>query len=278
MYGSKFGGKTMIVFYSLLALVIILLFYMRFEATLVETKHVKFTKNKKHLKIIQLSDIHINCLKVSANKVKRILQQEKPDLIIMTGDYITQQKHIPAFLTFLEIIKENHKIVASLGNHEYKAFLNDAVGLNKFIADINTLGITILQNTALSIEKNQKHYNIIGINDVNYSHHQIENVAPSKELKSTLNIGFSHNPDIVFELPQGNIDYLFCGHFHGGQIWAPFELEFKLMRKEKLCKMGIKHGLHKINGLLLYINRGLGNVFVPLRFLSRPEITVFYLP
>ena len=128
------------------------------------------------------------------------------------------------------------------------------------------------------MEKNSKRYNIIGIADMRYSHHNLEEAFRDCCRDSFLSLGFSHNPDIVLEIPKGRLDYLLCGHFHGGQIWAPFDLEFKVMRNEKLCKMGIKSGLHKINGINLYINRGLGNVVFPLRFLSRPEITVFYFP
>jgi len=38
--------------------------------------------------------------------------------------------------------------------------------------------------------------------------------------------------------------------------------------------MGITKGLHKFGDTILYINRGIGNVVLPLRFLSRPEITI----
>ena len=91
------------------------------------------------------------------------------------------------------------------------------------------------------------------------------------------NIAFSHNPDIVFKIPEGYVDYLLCGHFHGGQIWMPFNLEFRILRNEVLCKMGITRGAHKVKGINLYISRGLGNVCFPLRFLSTPEIAILYV-
>jgi predicted MPP superfamily phosphohydrolase len=56
----------------------------------------------------------------------------------------------------------------------------------------------------------------------------------------------------------------------------PWNLEFFLLRKDVLCKMGLRRGLHKVNDIKVYLNRGLGNVVVPFRFLSRPEITVIY--
>jgi predicted MPP superfamily phosphohydrolase len=104
-----------------------------------------------------------------------------------------------------------------------------------------------------------------------------ESILPSVQ-SNCINIAFSHNPDLTLSLPKGQVDYFLCGHFHGGQIWMPFNLEFRLMRSEKLCRMGYRRGFHKINGINIYINRGLGNVVFPFRFFSVPEIAVLQLP
>lgn len=267
----------MIYLYIFLA-VVILLAYMHFEAGWIEVRHMKFAKSSKAFKILQLSDIHINLLRVSPQKVKNIIADEKPDLIILSGDYIEKARDVDAFLHFLTYIRCGFKVMLVLGNHDYKAFDRDAEGLKRFIDRIESCGVEVLHNRCTCIEKNSKRYNIIGIDDIREG-----SPAPVKALKDCcsdafINIAFSHNPDIIFDLPKGKVDYLFSGHFHGGQIWAPFDMEFKLLRDDKLCKMGIKRGFHKLNGINLYINKGLGNVCFPLRFLSRPEITVYYFP
>jgi len=277
-----------------------MLLYMRFEAGWLKVDRVKFTLSNKGLKIIQLSDIHMKYLKVSAQKVKNVISREKPDIIIMTGDYIENQDQIDAFLHFLETIrtiKSDTVIYLCMGNHDYKAFDRNcgkyhrqfhckphghskyqSHNIEDFIQSIESLGVTVLYNRAVSYSKNSVKYNIIGFDDVNAGHPDINKALSFCAEDAFVNIAFSHNPDIIFQIPKGKVDYLFCGHFHGGQIWMPFHLEFNLLRKEKLCRIGINRGLHKLNGINLYINRGLGNVCFPLRFLSRPEITVFYLP
>jgi len=251
---------------------------MRFEASFVELTEVCFSKSKKGLTILQLSDIHMKFLKVSATKTKEIIDKQNPDIIIMSGDYIETANDVKNFLNFISVIKGRRPIYLCLGNHDYGAFDRNPEGLQNLMSQIEKLGVNVIHNKSVCIEKNNKKYNIIGLADFRSNKHDIAKALASKCKDADINIAFSHNPDIVFELPKGEVDYLFSGHFHGGQIWTPFGLEFKLLRDERLCKMGIKRGLHKVNGVNLYINRGLGNVVFPLRFLSRPEITVFHMP
>jgi len=251
---------------------------MSFEARWLEVKRIFFSKKADSLKVLHLSDIHIHRLEVDYKKIKSAIDSENPDIIIMSGDYIEKPGHVEKFLEFLDYIRGTHKIYFCFGNHDYEAFEKNDKLLEEFAERIEKRGIEILHNRSACIEKNSKKYNIIGIADIRYSHHDIGQALEDRCIDAVANIAFSHNPDVVLEIPEGKVDYLFCGHFHGGQIWAPFDLEFKLLRDEKLCKLGIKRGLHKINGMNLYISKGLGNVCFPLRFMSRPEITVFYMP
>jgi predicted MPP superfamily phosphohydrolase len=269
----------MVYLYSVLALAIIALAYMFFEAGFVELKKVVFCSNSSSLKVMLLSDIHINLLRVSPEKVKRIIDRERPDFIVMTGDYISRVSQLPRFYNFLDAIQDkSKKIYLCMGNHDYEAFLKDkSGGLEKYIKDVSNRGITVLHNDSECFVKNSRKYNLIGIADYRRGGTNVKMALNNCCKEASKNIAFSHNPDVVLEIPEGKVDYLFCGHFHGGQIWLPFNLEFKALRHERLCKMGIRRGLYNIRGINLYISRGLGNVLFPLRFLSRPEITMFYI-
>lgn len=268
----------MIFLYVFSGIIVLLLLYMRFEAGFLKVERVRFTKSSKSLRIVHLSDIHINRLKVPVWKIKKAIEQEKPDIVVMTGDYIEKAAHVHTFLDFLEEIKGRYPIYLCLGNHDHKAFSKLNTGIRQFIESISAMGVTVLHNDSVCFEKDRKIYNIIGVDDLKEGTADIKKALNSRFPAAYANIAISHNPDIVFLFPRGGVDYLFCGHFHGGQIWLPFNLEFNMLRRDKLCKMGIRWGLHKINGINLYINRGLGNVALPLRFLSRPEITVYHLP
>ena len=88
-------------------------------------------------------------------------------------------------------------------------------------------------------------------------------------------LALSHNPDIVLHIPEGSVDLLITGHFHGGQMWMPFKLEYLLLRKDKVSRMGHIKGFSVIRNNRIYISRGLGTVLFPFRFFSVPEVTIF---
>jgi len=252
--------------------------YMRFEASWVEVNHIKFTKSSKNLKILHISDLHTNRLKVPWQKIRKIIKKENPDLILITGDCIEKEQHMDIFLDFIDYLDFDQPVYMCLGNHDHRAFSYNRKKVNKFIREIEKRRITVLDNCSVCFNKNKKNYSITGIDDIREGSPDIEKALSTKKENAYINIAISHNPDIVYSLKGKEIHYLFCGHLHGGQIWAPFNLEFRLLRGDKLGLNGIKKGLHRINGINLYISRGLGNVTVPLRFRSRPEITIYYLP
>ncbi len=267
----------MYIFLIILAVVISLLVYMYIEAGWLKVSRLDFTKSSKGLKVLHISDIHINMLRVGADRVKEVIRQENPDILLITGDYVEKPVHASQFLDFLQKIKQSGKTYVCLGNHDYKAYRGQMKGLETFIREIRSMHVEVLINSSVHIEKDSSSYDLIGIDDLRLGSPDIEKAIQGCTRDAT-KIVFSHNPDLVLQLSREHADYFFCGHFHGGQMWMPFHLEFILLRKDKLCRMGIKRGLHKVNGINVYINRGLGNVVVPFRFLSRPEISIYNIP
>lgn len=267
--------------YFIVSLIIILLIYMRIEASFLNKSLINFSTSSKGLKIVHISDVHINMLYISTSRIVSALKQINPDIVIMSGDYIETQKNIPEFIQLLKEITSIYPVYLSLGNHDHNALKHSKKNTDYFINALQETGATVLLNANIRVDKDKNSYNIIAIDDLKHGKPDIKKafhgIQPSIN-SGCINIAFSHNPDMVLYLPKEKVDYFLCGHFHGGQIWMPFNLEFIIMRREKLCKMGYRRGLHKINGINMYINRGLGNVIFPFRFLSIPEIAVIQLP
>ncbi|MGB4648195.1 MAG: metallophosphoesterase [Acetivibrionales bacterium] len=251
--------------------------YMVFETTWLKIERLDFSRKGKGLRIMHLSDLHINMTRISAERIKKAVKAEKPDLILITGDYINKPVHASEFLRYLRTFTRGCRTIMCLGNHEYKAFRSNKEGLQNFIREIEALGVEVLINRTVVVEKDGQKYNIIGFDDLKRGSPDIEK-AMEDCIPNAPKISITHNPDLVLSIPGKIVDYMFAGHFHGGQIWMPFNLEFMILRDDQLCRMGITRGLKRVNGIRVYLNRGLGNGVVPLRFLSRPEILICTIP
>lgn len=266
----------MIFLYGFIIAVLLLLGYMYFETGWLKVERVSISDERRGIKILHLSDLHIDMLAIDAGRVRRVVKAENPDVIILTGDYINEPLHASYFLDYLRFVTKGYRTLLCLGNHDFKAFADNRAGLDNFIKEIEALQVEVLHNRSVVIEKGSSRYNLIGIEDLRWGNPDIEK-AMEGTLPDIPKIAFTHNPDLALHIPGKIVNYLLCGHFHGGQIWMPWNLEFFLLRKDVLCKMGIRRGLHTVNDIKVYLNRGLGNVVVPFRFLSRPEITVIYI-
>jgi predicted MPP superfamily phosphohydrolase len=262
----------MVIVYLLL-FVTLMYVYMVFETTWLKVERLDFSKGGDGLKIMHLTDLHVYMTRISAARIRSVIETEQPDVILITGDYINRASHAPAFLRYLHTACDGYRTIICLGNHDYRAFGSDKAGLERFIRDIEAQNVDVLINRTVIVEKDGKKYNIVGIDDLRSGRPDIDKALEGC-VSGAPKISITHNPDIVLSMRSKTVDYMFAGHFHGGQIWMPCNLEFILLRDDQLCRMGLKRGLRRINGIKVYLNRGLGNGVVPLRFMSRPEILI----
>ncbi|NMA33834.1 MAG: metallophosphoesterase [Clostridiaceae bacterium] len=251
--------------------------YMVFETTWLKIERLDFSKKGTGLRIMHLSDLHVNMTGIQAERVRKAVKAENPDVILISGDYINKPVYAADFLRYLHTFTRGRRTIMCLGNHEYKAFRSNSEGLQNFIRELEAIQVEVLINKAVTVEKDGRKYNIIGIDDLRRGSPDIDKALDGC-IPGAPKISITHNPDLVLSIPGNIVDYMFTGHFHGGQIWMPFNLEFTLLRDDQLCRMGIKRGLQRVNGIRVYLNRGLGNSVVPLRFLSRPEILICTIP
>ena len=84
-----------------------------------------------------------------------------------------------------------------------------------------------------------------------------------------------HKPYFFNDFSKEKIDLTVSGHTHGGQIvFAKFgglNLSMATFVSDYL------DGLYKNGNSSMYVSRGIGTVFLPLRLNCRPEITILTL-
>jgi hypothetical protein len=89
-----------------------------------------------------------------------------------------------------------------------------------------------------------------------------------------VNILLSHNPDTFDRAAEFGIDLTLSGHTHGGQ--ASLEFVSPQIAPSRLVTPYVAGWFEKPGGQL-YVNRGIGTIFVPIRLGAPPEITLFEL-
>jgi predicted MPP superfamily phosphohydrolase len=99
-------------------------------------------------------------------------------------------------------------------------------------------------------------------------------IAVKNTKQDVLNILLSHSPDLIHEAANQNVDLMLSGHTHGGQICLP---GFGALYSPAQLGREYNAGKFDFEDTILYISRGLGHVFLPLRFFCPPEITVINL-
>jgi predicted MPP superfamily phosphohydrolase len=84
----------------------------------------------------------------------------------------------------------------------------------------------------------------------------------------------SHNPDVAENLRDVRVGLMLSGHTHGGQVVFPTG-DAPVVPSNYGHKY--LHGVCRAPATTVYVSRGLGCSGVPVRFCSRPELTLVTL-
>jgi predicted MPP superfamily phosphohydrolase len=94
-------------------------------------------------------------------------------------------------------------------------------------------------------------------------------------LETDFNILLSHRPELFSVYREMQLDLVFSGHAHGGQIRLPFI--GGLIAPNQGFFPQFTQGVHTDHTTAMVVSRGLGNSVFPLRVFNRPELVVVTL-
>jgi predicted MPP superfamily phosphohydrolase len=230
--------------------------------------------------IVQISDLHN---KEFGKNQGRLLQKVKaisPDIIVVTGDLVDRRKYdLDTAMIFIKGAVDIAPIYFVSGNHE--AWSGDYKNISQRLL---SCGVTILDDNKVKLIKDEAKIEILGLSDPDFSTSSYMEGTNSSKLKeqlrilsddSVFQILLSHRPELIDVYASENIDMIFSGHAHGGQIRIPFI--GGLVAPDQGLFPKYTSGAYTQNQSTLFVSRGLGNSIIPVRIFNRPEIVVVTL-
>lgn len=240
-----------------------------------------------NFKIVVISDIHGGSNFITEAKIRKVVElanAQNPDLIILLGDYVSQQPFNHKALKMpMEIIADNLRglqarqgVYAVLGNHD--GWYDDAVVRR----ELERVGYRVLENEAVAIEQNGANFRLLGLKDaLRFKDWNDYSVQAKKVLEKTKLTGkiivLEHNPDAIPAFlsgfpPPNDLSLILAGHTHGGQVNLPL-IGAPIVPANKKYTIGLIEEM----GVQIFVTPGIGTSIIPIRFRVPPEISVLTL-
>ncbi len=232
-------------------------------------KNEKIPENFQGFKIAQVSDLHNSKVGNVNDKTIKLLKKSNCNIIVMTGDMLdARNPDVELVVDFFREAKEIAPCYYISGNHEAR-IINDYNLLKEKLLEI---GIAVLEDDVVEIEKDGQKINLIGLMDIGFYYttslnNQLKDILPNND---SFKILLSHRPELIDEYE--NVDLVFSGHAHGGQIRIPFI--GGLFSPGEGFLPEFDKGLYKKGDVTMIVSAGIGNSLFPLRVNNNPEIVV----
>jgi predicted MPP superfamily phosphohydrolase len=221
------------------------------------------------VRVVQLTDTHIERSGPREATVIRQVNALKPDLIVLTGDYLnlsylsdpTSAAHFRQFLAQLQAPYGVYAVRGSLESPEEMAWL------------LEGMGVVWVEDELVTVDVREQRLTLVGL-ECSKGGAGMERLAEAmKGLPAdAFTVLLCHTPDLIREAAGRGIDLYLAGHTHGGQIRLPF---YGAVATGSVYGRRYVSGLFQESGTTMYVSRGIGfegGGLPRARFLCRPEI------
>lgn len=245
-------------------------------------------------RIAQFSDLHIGNLVPSGTLMTDMIDTIltlNPDLIINSGDLVNirSSEVTPEVFRRLSRLKAPDGVVSVLGNHDLGIYIpgSDTAAersLHRLKEIQRALGWKLLQNEHIWLERGNDSIAVAGVDFPRHAQNNgLRAVQGGSDLRramrgvdsSHFSVLVAHTPSLWDSIPQTAApDLTMSGHVHAMQMklnlgrmhFSPAEFLYPEWS-----------GLYAKEGLLLYVNDGVGYVLFPMRIGAPAEVTLFEL-
>jgi predicted MPP superfamily phosphohydrolase len=245
------------------------------------------------LRVLHLSDLHITARQARKQLWVRDLAGLAPDLVVNTGDTISDPQAIPAIMNALEPLFAYPGVFVP-GNNDYWAprpknplrYFNPQrpreygtpLPWGALSGALVEAGWTDLTHVRDRIKTPVGTVAVAGTDDPHLRRAKYPLIAGPADPDAIVRIGVTHSPepDLLDAFAGDGYDLVLAGHTHGGQVRVPFGPAIVTN-----CGIDVHRArwVHQWDDrMYFHICAGLGtNPYSPVRFACRPEATLLTL-
>jgi predicted MPP superfamily phosphohydrolase len=215
------------------------------------------------LRISLITDIHHSRL-VPADDVVQALElamSARPDLVVLGGDYVTfgDRAFVGPVAELMDSLRAPHGVFAILGNHDDDRDMPAALVAK---------GFDVLKDQRTQLSIRGETLTLVGIR---FWTRRAETIARIVEGSEGTVFLLAHDPRRLVEAANLDVPAVLSGHTHGGQIVVPGV--GAIARRS----FPVLSGLGQQNDTSIFVSRGVGTVYVPIRINCPPEVALLTL-
>jgi predicted MPP superfamily phosphohydrolase len=220
------------------------------------------------LRIAQVSDVHLPANQGAVRHALALLEAERPEVVIFTGDIVERHRALDALVEFARRARGTLGSYAVMGNWEWAGGIQPADARRAYAA----AGVRFLCNENTVLTVGRARLGIIGLDDwVNGHPDPAAAVAQAEPADAA--VWALHAPGYADLLPAGaSGSLLLGGHTHGGQIRLPLLPALRPYGSGRFLA-----GWYGTATAPLYVSRGVGTTNIRARFRCPAELPVFTL-
>ena len=189
------------------------------------------------------------------------LMADKPDLIVLGGDYVTRgdRQFVGPSAEVLGALSAPHGVFGILGNHDDDHDMPAALAAR---------GVQMLKDARTRLIVNASPLELVGIR---FWTRRAEGVATAMRGAQGTIVLLAHDPRRLAAAQALNIPLVLSGHTHGGQVVLP------IVGALAATDFPVVSGLERRGNTTIFVSRGVGTIYVPVRINCPPEVAVLTL-